>query len=162
VIEGPAPAVAAFTPTVIKGDFSARVTGAKPNEDSSAVALPLYGRIAAGLPIEAMREAGSQVEVPIGLLSGSGEHYALEIAGDSMIEAGILDGDIVIIRHESTADNGQIAVALIDGAEVTLKRIRRRGNAIALEPANVKYETRIVPAGRVQIQGRLVGLMRRY
>ncbi|GBQ68711.1 LexA repressor [Ameyamaea chiangmaiensis NBRC 103196] len=163
VVEGPAPVMAPnFHPTVIQGDFSARLTGARPLDDASAVLLPLYGRIAAGLPIEALRDTGTQVEVPISLLAGSGEHYALEIAGDSMIDAGILDGDIVIIRNETTADNGQIAVALIDGQDVTLKRIRRRGNAIALEPANAAYETRIVPADRVSIQGCLVGLVRRY
>jgi repressor LexA len=95
-------------------------------------------------------------------LIGSGEHYALEVAGDSMIEAGILDGDTVIIRREETAENGQIVVALIDDGEVTLKRLRRRGSAVALEPANARYETRIVPSDRVRVQGRLVGLLRRY
>jgi repressor LexA len=95
-------------------------------------------------------------------LLSSGEHYALEVAGDSMIEAGILDGDTVIIRKGEQAENGQIVVALVDGTEVTLKRLRRRGNSIALEPCNVRHETRIFPADKVKVQGRLVALMRRY
>ena len=96
------------------------------------------------------------------MMVGSGEHYALEVVGDSMIEAGILDGDTAIIRKIDTAEAGQIVVALIDDNEVTLKRLRRRGNSIALEPANARYETRIVPAERVKVQGRLVALLRRY
>jgi repressor LexA len=129
--------------------------------DVGAVQLPLYGRIAAGLPIEAMRDNGAQIEVPLAML-GTGEHYALEVAGDSMIDAGILDTDIVIIRRGDAAENGQIVVALVDEEEVTLKRLRRRGASIALEPANPRHETRIFPADRVRVQGRLVGLMRRY
>ncbi|TLU73909.1 transcriptional repressor LexA [Lichenicoccus roseus] len=151
----------AFSPNVIRGDFSQRLPGVRAAADAGAVQLPLYGRIAAGLPIEALRDTGNHVQVPMSLLGG-GEHYALEVAGDSMIEAGIFDGDTVIIRKEETAENGQIIVALIDDQEVTLKRLRRRGNAIALEPANARYETRIVPVDRVRVQGRLVGLMRRY
>jgi len=127
----------------------------------AAIELPLYGRIAAGLPIEALRDAGSQIEVPMAML-GAGEHYALEVAGDSMVEAGILDGDTVIIRRSEQADNGQIVVALVDESEVTLKRLRRRGNSIALEPCNVRHETRIFPADKVKVQGRLVALLRRY
>jgi repressor LexA len=127
----------------------------------AAIELPLYGRIAAGLPIEALRDAGSQIEVPMAMLGG-GEHYALEVAGDSMVEAGILDGDTVIIRKGEQAENGQIVVALVDDLEVTLKRLRRRGNSIALEPCNVRHETRIFPADKVKVQGRLVALMRRY
>ncbi len=127
----------------------------------AAIELPLYGRIAAGLPIEALRDASSQIEVPMAMLSG-GEHYALEVAGDSMVEAGILDGDTVIIRKGEQAENGQIVVALVDDTEVTLKRLRRRGNSIALEPCNVRHETRIFPADKVKVQGRLVALMRRY
>ena len=151
----------AFSPNVIKGDFSQRLQGVRAAADATAVQLPLYGRIAAGLPIEALRDTGNHVQVPLAMLGG-GEHYALEVAGDSMIEAGILDGDTVIIRKEETAENGQIIVALVDGSEVTLKRLRRRGNAIALEPANARYETRIVPVDRVRVQGRLVGLLRSY
>lgn len=155
------PAPAAFAPNVIRGDFSNRFAGVKAGEDAAAVQLPLYGRIAAGLPIEATRDTSAHIEVPITML-GTGEHYALEVAGDSMIEAGILDTDIVIIRRGDVADNGQIVVALVDDEEVTLKRLRRRGASIALEPANARHETRIFPADRVRVQGRLVGLMRRY
>ena len=150
-----------FAPNVIRGDFSQRLVGVRAAADAGAVQLPLYGRIAAGQPIEALRDTGAHVEVPLALIGG-GEHYALEVAGDSMIEAGILDGDTAIIRREDTAENGQIVVALIDDMEVTLKRLRRRGSAVALEPANARYETRIVPSDRVRVQGRLVGLLRRY
>ncbi|MBX5452928.1 MAG: transcriptional repressor LexA [Acidobacteriia bacterium] len=150
-----------FAPNVIRGDFSPRLAGVRAANEAAAVQLPLYGRIAAGLPIEALRDTGTQIEVPLALL-GSGEHYALEVAGDSMIEAGILDGDTAIISKGETAENGQIVVALVDDAEVTLKRLRRRGNSVALEPANARYETRILPAERVKVQGRLVALLRRY
>lgn len=152
---------ASFTPNVIRGDFSARLPGARAAPAASAVQLPLYGRIAAGLPIEALRDHGALIEVPVALL-GNGEHYALEVAGDSMIDAGILDGDTAIIRRGEGVENGQIVVALIDEGEVTLKRLRRRGNSIALEPANARHETRIFPAERVRLQGRLVALLRRY
>ena len=151
-----------FAPTVIRGDFSPRLSGVRAANDAAAVQIPLYGRIAAGLPIEALRaDPSAQFDVPMALL-GSGEHYALEVAGDSMIEAGILDGDTVVIRKDETAENGQIVVALVDETEVTLKRLRRRGNSIALEPANPRHETRIFPADRVKVQGRLVALLRRY
>jgi repressor LexA len=152
---------AGFAPNVIHGDFSQRIPGVRAANDAAAIQLPMYGRIAAGLPIEALRDASSQIEVPMAMLS-SGEHYALEVAGDSMIEAGILDGDTVLIRKGETAENGQIVVALVDDAEVTLKRLRRRGNSIALEPCNVRHETRIFPADRVKVQGRMVALLRRY
>ncbi len=135
--------------------------GVRAAGDAAAVQLPLYGRIAAGQPIEALRDGGSQIEVPMAML-GSGEHYALEVAGDSMIEAGILDGDTVIIRKGETAENGQIVVAMVDDAEVTLKRLRRRGNMIVLEPANHTHVERLFPESRVKVQGRLVGLLRRY
>ncbi|HQT87090.1 MAG TPA: transcriptional repressor LexA [Acidiphilium sp.] len=150
-----------FAPNVIRGDFSTRFTGAHAAAEAAAITLPLYGRIAAGQPIEALREAHAEIAVPAALI-GPGEHYALEVVGDSMIEAGIFDGDTAIIRKGDTAEGGQIVVALIDDGEVTLKRLRRRGNSIALEPANTRYETRIVPAERVKVQGRLVGLLRRY
>jgi repressor LexA len=156
-----AAAPAPFAPNVIRGDFSQRLPGVKAAEAATAVQLPLYGRIAAGMPIEAMRDTSHHVEVPVTLL-GPGEHYALEVAGDSMIEAGILDGDTVIIRRSDSAENGQIVVALVDEGEVTLKRLRRRGASIALEPANPRHETRIFPADRVRVQGRLVGLLRQY
>ncbi|MGN0903776.1 MAG: transcriptional repressor LexA [Alphaproteobacteria bacterium] len=127
---------------------------------ANSVELPRYGKIAAGTPIEALR-GNETVAVPANMV-GNGEHYALTVAGDSMIEAGILDGDTVIIRRCSTAENGEIVVALVDGSEVTLKKIRRKGNAIALEPANAAYETRIYSPERIAVQGKLVGLMRNY
>ncbi len=150
-----------FSPTVIRGDFAGALPGTPVAPDIAAVDLPLYGRIAAGTPIEALRDQNSSVAVP-GSLLGRGEHYALEVAGDSMIEAGILDGDSVIIQRCDTAENGAIVVALVDNIEVTLKRLRRRGASIALEPANKAYETRIFGPDRVKVQGRLVGLLRRY
>ena len=150
-----------FSPTVIRGDFSGALPGTPVATDIEAVDLPLYGRIAAGTPIEALRDQSNTVAVP-GSLVGRGEHYALEVAGDSMIDAGILDGDTVIIQRCDTAENGSIVVALVDNVEVTLKRLRRRGASIALEPANKAYETRIFGPDRVKVQGRLVGLLRRY
>ncbi len=150
-----------FSPTVIRGDFAAALPGAPVAPNSEAVDLPLYGRIAAGTPIEALRDQNSSVAIP-GSLIGRGEHYALEVAGDSMIEAGILDGDTVVIQRCDTAENGAIVVALIDNIEVTLKRLRRRGGSIALEPANKAYETRIFGPEQVKVQGRLTGLLRRY
>jgi repressor LexA len=150
-----------FSPTVIRGDFAGALPGTPVAPDTAAVDLPLYGRIAAGTPIEALRDQNNSVAVP-GSLIGRGEHYALEVAGDSMVEAGILDGDTVIIQRCDTADNGAIVVAMVDNIEVTLKRLRRRGASIALEPANKAYETRIFGPDRVKVQGRLVGLLRRY
>jgi repressor LexA len=152
---------AGFSPNVIRGDFTQRLTGVRTASDAGAIQLPLYGRIAAGLPIEALRDTTAFIEVPIAML-GNGEHYGLEVAGDSMVEAGILDGDTVIILKGDTAENGQIVVALVDDTEVTLKRLRRRGNSIALEPCNVRHETRIFPADRVKVQGRIVALLRKY
>ena len=150
-----------FTPNVIHGDFSARLPGVRAAQDAAAVQLPLYGRIAAGQAIEALRDEGAHIEVPLAML-GSGEHFALEVAGDSMVEAGILDGDTVIIRKGEVAETGQIIVALIDETEVTLKRLRKRGASIALEPANARYEARLLPPDRVKVQGRLVALLRKY
>ena len=151
-----------FAPNVIQGDFSQRIPGVRAADEAAAIQLPMYGRIAAGMPIEALRDDHTtQIEVPVAML-GNGEHYALEVAGDSMIDAGILDGDTVIIRKGETAENGQIVVALVDDAEVTLKRLRRRTNSIALEPCNARHETRIFPADRVKVQGRMVALLRRY
>jgi repressor LexA len=150
-----------FSPNVIRGDFTNRLPGVRAANEAAAVQLPLYGRIAAGQAIEALRDDGAHIEVPMAML-GSGDHFALEVAGDSMIDAGILDGDTVIIRKGETAETGQIIVALIDENEVTLKRIRKRGNSIALEPANARYETRLLPPDRVKVQGRMVALMRKY
>jgi repressor LexA len=149
-----------FQPNVIRGAFATALAGREATA-AETVQLPLYGRIAAGTPIEALRDNATTVDVPATLIVG-GEHYALEVAGDSMIEAGILDGDTVIIQRCDTAENGTIVVALIEEAEVTLKRLRRKGNAVALEPANANYETRIFGPDRVRVQGRLVGLIRKY
>ena len=152
---------AALPAHVIKGDFSGQQHAKTPPAAANAMELPFFGRIAAGTPIEALRDHSSFVEVPPSLIGG-GEYYALEVEGDSMVDAGILDGDTVIIERSEHADNGVIVVALIDGEEVTLKRLRRRGQAIALEPANPAYETRIFPPDRVKVQGRLIGLLRQY
>jgi len=150
-----------FSPTVIRGDFKSALPGAPVASPAEAVELPLYGRIAAGTPIEALRDPSQTIGIPAGMLA-KGEHYALEIDGDSMIEAGILDGDTVVIQRCDTAENGEIVVALIDNAEATLKRLRRRGDSVALEPANKNYKIRIFGPDRVTVQGKLVGLIRRY
>lgn len=154
------PNVGRFAPRLVS-DNSGPLIGPRPSESGEAVPLPLYGRIAAGTPIEALRDEDDQIEVPASIL-GNGDHYALEVEGDSMIEAGILDGDTVIIERCESAENGVIVVALVDDSEVTLKRIRRKGHSIALEPANKAYETRIFGPDRVKVQGRLIGLMRQY
>lgn len=148
-----------FSPNVITGQFA--MPGAPVEAEMESLQLPLYGRIAAGTPIEALRDSSSTISVPAGMLS-SGEHYALEVEGDSMIEAGILDGDTVLILRSDSAENGAIVVALVEDQEVTLKRLRRKGDSIALEPANKSYETRIFGPDQVRVQGRLVGLLRRY
>jgi len=148
---------------VIRGNFSgASATNArKASPDTGAVMLPLYGRIAAGQPIEALRDQGSSVEVPAALLA-SGEHYALEVSGDSMTGIGIMDRDTVIIRRGDVAESGDVVVALVDDTEVTLKTLRRHRNSVALEAANPSYETRIFGPDRVKVQGKLIGLLRRY
>ncbi|MEO0990710.1 MAG: transcriptional repressor LexA [Pseudomonadota bacterium] len=151
-----------FTPKVIEGDRKDPPREALSVSPANAVELEVMGRIAAGTPIEAISEASHTVAVPGQMLSGNARHYALEVKGDSMIEAGINDGDVVVIREGSTADNGDIVVALVEGYEATLKRFRRRGNAIALEAANPAYETRVLPEDKVKVQGRLVGLIRNY
>ena len=154
----------AFDPQVIEGGFREKRVGpatvAEPAADGS-VQLPVLGRIAAGTPIEALRDDTTQIGVPASLI-GNGEHYCLEVDGDSMIDAGIYDGDTVVVERIDSAESGTIVVALIEGHEVTLKRLRKRNNSVALEPANRNYETRIFGPDQVQIQGRLVGLMRRY
>ena len=147
-------------PNVIEGAFTNRGTPVVP-DPGDTVSLPLYGRIAAGTPIAALGDPSSYVDVPAGLLD-HGEHFALEVAGDSMLDAGILDGDTAIIQRCDVADTGTIVVALIDEEEATLKRLRRKGDSVALEPANKSYETRIFPPDRVKIQGRLVALFRQY
>ena len=138
-----------------------RLKNAANDEDSNAVAIPVMGRIAAGVPIEAIQHKTHTISVPPEMLSG-GEHYALEVKGDSMIEAGIFDGDTVIIRDGPTANPGDIVVALVDDEEATLKRFRRKGASIALEAANPAYATRIFGPDRIKVQGKLVGLIRRY
>jgi repressor LexA len=150
-----------FRPRVIEGDRNDPPARAIPVE-VQAIELPVMGRIAAGVPIEAISEVSHSVAVPGSMLSGQGHHYALEVKGDSMIDAGINDGDVVVIRETSTADNGDIVVALVDGHEATLKRFRRKGTAIALEAANPAYETRVYPDDQVKVQGKLVGLIRTY
>ena len=152
---------AGFAPRVIEGDFGAALAGTRAVAGSDAMQLPLYGRIAAGTPIAALRDYDNFIDVPVSML-GSGEHYALEVDGDSMIDAGIYDGDTVVIERTDTVENGAIVVALVDNEEATLKRVRRKSGAIALEPANKSFETRIFPPERVKIQGRLVGLLRSY
>ena len=129
------------------------------NDD--VVELPLYGKIAAGLPIEAVADPNEKVAVPSSMV-GSGEYYALTVEGDSMVGAGIMNGDTVIIRHAKNAENGQIVVALVDEYEVTLKKWHKKGHSVALEPANPAYETRVFSEDRVEVQGILAGLMRRY
>lgn len=154
------PSVTHFAPRLVSNN-SAPLAGITRIDDSESISLPLYGRIAAGTPIEALRDESEHVDVPTSMLGG-GDHYALEVEGDSMIDAGIFDGDMVIIERCETAENGAIVVALVDDAEVTLKRLRRKGHSIALEPANKSYETRIFGPDRVNVQGRLIGLMRQY
>ncbi len=151
-----------FTPSVIEGTLGkVRSAGSSEDDGNRPVAVPVMGRIAAGTPIEALQTRSHTISVPPDML-GSGEHYALEVRGDSMVDAGILDGDMALIQRNDTADTGDIVVALIDEEEATLKRFRRRGASIALEPANTSYEVRILPPNRVRIQGKLIGLYRKY
>ncbi|MEC7761929.1 MAG: transcriptional repressor LexA [Pseudomonadota bacterium] len=152
---------AGFEPRVIDGDMPDERPAHAMALGGSATDLPLLGRIAAGTPIEAIEDGQSHISVP-GSMVGSGKHYALEVKGDSMINAGINSGDVVIIRETSHADNGDIVVAQVDGYEATLKRFRRAGDMIALEAANPAFETRILPQGQIKVQGKLVGLIRTY
>lgn len=156
----------AFAPSVVQGRFgkNRRSTPARrpaATEDPGSMELPILGRIAAGTPIEAIQHEVDRAAAPRAMLR-SGEHFILEVQGDSMIEAGIFDGDLAVIQRCSDAQNGEIVVALVDDEEATLKRIRKKGNSVALEAANPAYETRIYGPDRVAVQGRLVGLMRRY
>ena len=150
---GSGPEACKASTNVITADFTPA--------NSAIVQLPLLGRIAAGTPIEALSDPSSYMDVPAGLVAG-GEHFALEIVGDSMVEAGIHDGDMVIIRRSDTATSGEIVVALIEDSEATLKTFRREAGRVALEPANSAYETRYFSTDKVRIQGRLTGLIRRY
>ncbi|MBF9032570.1 transcriptional repressor LexA [Rhodobacterales bacterium HKCCE3408] len=150
-----------FAPRVIEGDRADQPAGAMP-VTASAGEVPLMGRIAAGTPIEAIAHVSHHVAVPNAMLATGKSHYALEVKGDSMIEAGINDGDVVVIEERADADNGDIVVALVDDQEATLKRFYRRGGMIALEAANPAYETRMLRGDQVKVQGRLVGLIRTY
>lgn len=150
-----------FVPQIIRGERVPLAGAIQVANEAQALSLPLYGRIAAGTPIEALRDNSTTVDVPVALL-GAGAHYCLEIQGDSMVDAGIQNGDIAIIKSADSAETGEIVVALIDDTEATLKRLRKKGGTIALEPANPAYETRIFGPDRVKIQGRLAGLYRRY
>jgi repressor LexA len=152
-----------FEPSVIEGNLGKVPPRpiAADNDAGHAVSIPVMGRIAAGVPIEAIQTHSHTITVPPEML-GAGEHFALEVRGDSMIDAGIFDGDTVLIKKQDTAGNGEIIVALVDQEEATLKRLRRKGDTIALEAANPAYETRIFRPDRVKVQGRLVGLLRRY
>ncbi|WP_425039178.1 transcriptional repressor LexA [Primorskyibacter sp. S187A] len=158
---GGAPTVAGFTPRVIDGDAAPRPAQAQRLEVANVFELPLMGKIAAGMPIEAM-ENPAPVAVPGAMVRSGAEHYALEVNGDSMIEAGINNGDVVVIRETSVADAGDIVVALVDGQNATLKYFRRQGDMIALEPANAAHQTQVYPEHRVKVQGKLVGLIRTY
>jgi repressor LexA len=152
-----------FTPSVVEGGLAKAKPPAPPaqEEKSRDTAIPVMGRIAAGTPISAIQTRSHSITLSQDFLT-QGEHYALEVRGDSMVEAGILDGDLVVIRRQDTANTGDIIVALIDDEEATLKRFRRRGSSIALEAANSSYETRVLGPDRVKIQGKLVSLVRRY
>ncbi|MEJ1159360.1 transcriptional repressor LexA [Prosthecomicrobium sp. N25] len=151
----------AFAPSVIEGSLGRQRPVGSGDDKNGAVSIPVMGRIAAGTPISAIQNYTHAIPVPADLIAG-GEHFALEVRGDSMIEAGILDGDTVVIKRADGADTGDIVVALVDDEEATLKRLRKRGASIALEAANPAYETRIFGPDRVKIQGKLVGLIRRY
>ncbi|MFT4098382.1 MAG: transcriptional repressor LexA [Rhodoblastus sp.] len=160
----PGPSRARFSPSVIEGNLGrvrAPVAAAHDDDGPAHVSIPVMGRIAAGTPISAIQSRSHTIPMPPEFLS-SGDHYALEIRGDSMIEAGIFEGDTVILKKQDTADSGDIVVALIDDEEATLKRLRKRGASIALEAANPAYETRIFGPDRVRIQGKLVSLLRKY
>jgi len=158
-----APLQRGFRPNVIEGHLGRVRAGANVSDEDAGrpVLVPVMGRIAAGTPISAIQSKSHTISIAPEMLT-SGEHFALEVRGDSMIEAGIFDNDTVLIRRQDHADTGDIVVALIDDEEATLKRLRRRGASIALEAANPAYETRIFGPDRVRIQGKLVGLFRRY
>ena len=151
-----------FNPRVIDGKLDPNQQKNSAKETTSSLELPVMGRIAAGTPIEAISHSSHNVAVPGTMLSNSGNHYALEVKGDSMIDAGINDGDVVVIHEQQQADTGDIVVALIEGQEATLKKLRKKGSSIALEAANPLYETRVYRDEQVKIQGRLVGLIRSY
>jgi repressor LexA len=153
-----------FSPSIIQGSLGRGRPAATEQANDSSVRgalVPLMGRIAAGVPISAIQDHSANILVPPDLL-GAGEHFALEVQGESMIEAGIFDGDTIVVRRADVANNGDIVVALVDDEEATLKRLRKKGDSVALEAANPKFETRIFGPDRVKIQGKLVGLIRKY
>jgi len=150
-----------FNPVVIDGDRPDQTPSRAKTVEVSATELPVMGRIAAGVPIAAISEVSHNVAVPKTML-GAGEHYALEVKGDSMINAGINDGDVVVIKETQSADDGDIVVALVEDQEATLKTLRRNGRSIILEAANPAYEPRIFNDDKVKVQGVLVGLIRTY
>jgi len=151
-----------FQPRIIEGNPNAIPSGATYSKNINSLEIPVMGRIAAGTPIEAISHTSHNVAVPGTMLNNSGKHYALEVKGDSMIDAGINDGDVVVIHEQQQANTGDIVVALIEGQEATLKKLRKKGGSIALEAANPLYETRVYRDEQVKIQGRLVGLIRSY
>ena len=151
-----------FQPRIIEGNPNAIPSVATYSENINSLEIPVMGRIAAGTPIEAISHTSHNVAVPGTMLNNSGKHYALEVKGDSMIDAGINDGDVVVIHEQQQANTGDIVVALIEGQEATLKKLRKKGGSIALEAANPLYETRVYRDEQVKIQGRLVGLIRSY
>lgn len=155
VLKMPDSAAPKSSGNVVEADFR------RGRDSEAGIEVPVLGRIAAGVPIEAIQHEVDRLSVPAGMISG-GEHFALEVRGDSMIDAGILEGDLVIIRRADTANTGDIVVALVHDQEATLKKLRKKGGSIALEAANPAYETRIFGPGEVKVQGRLVGLVRRY
>ncbi len=170
IVSGQKPAAKekGFAPEVIEGSLSKKAPApkapkspARSSDEVPVLEIPVMGRIAAGVPIEAIQTQSHAIAMPADLM-GRGEHYALEVKGDSMVEAGIYDGDTVLIKRGDTADNGEIVVALIDDEEATLKRLRKKGASVALEAANPAYETRIFGPGRVRIQGKMIALFRRY
>ncbi|MCH2250523.1 MAG: transcriptional repressor LexA [Cognatishimia sp.] len=154
-------APAGFMPQVIDGGKPEPKMPEMP-QGLAAMELPIMGKIAAGVPIEAISHVHDHVAVPGSMLSSSGKHFALEVKGDSMIDAGINDGDVVIIKDSAVAQDGDIVVALIEEEEATLKTYKRQGSNIALEAANPAYETRVLPDHKVRVQGKLVGLIRSY
>lgn len=156
------PSARKFVPQLITGDRPERLRDAIDVDAQGVRSLPMMGRIAAGVPISAIQDYARDVAVPGDMISNAGQHYALEVKGDSMIDVGINDGDVVVIREASTAQNGDIVVALVEDHEATLKRFRRNGSAIALEAANPAYETRVFRDDQVKVQGKLVGLIRTY
>lgn len=156
------PSAREFVPQLITGDRPERLRDAIDVDAQGVRSLPMMGRIAAGVPISAIQDYARDVAVPGDMISNAGQHYALEVKGDSMIDVGINDGDVVVIREASTAQNGDIVVALVEDHEATLKRFRRNGSAIALEAANPAYETRVFRDDQVKVQGKLVGLIRTY